>query len=85
MSRINDPFSYSPTIIKKRITFLLEIDQEIFNIMYAKSMHQITRIELRNAKFPYTRGRCPLATLDPPGQSITWAPLSSGLTTFIKG
>ena len=30
---------------------LLEIDQEIFNIMLPKSMHQIVRIEFRNAKF----------------------------------
>ena len=41
----------------------MEIDQEIFNMMLAKSMHQIARIEFRNSKFPYARGLCPL---DPP-------------------
>ena len=30
--------------------------------MLAKSMHQIVQIEFRNAKFPYARGCCPLAT-----------------------
>ena len=40
----------------------MEIDQEIFNMMLAKSMHQIARIEFRNSKFPYARGLCPLAT-----------------------
>ena len=50
----------------------MKIDQEIFNIMLAKSMHQITRIEFRNSKFPYTRGLCPLnprqgaSPLEPP-------------------
>ena len=50
--------------------FLLQIDQEIFNIMLAKSMHQIARIEFRNAKFPYARGLCPL---DPHSRSTIWA------------
>ena len=36
------------------------VDQEIFNMMLAKSMHQIARIEFRNSKFPYARGLCPL-------------------------
>ena len=40
----------------------MEIDQEIFNMMLANSMHQIARIEFRNSKFPYARGCCPLAT-----------------------
>ena len=40
----------------------MEIDQEIFNMMLAKSMHQIAWIEFRNSKFPYARGLCPLAT-----------------------
>ena len=40
----------------------MEIDQEIFNMMLAKSMHQIARIEFRNSKFPYARGLCPLVT-----------------------
>ena len=40
----------------------MEIDQEIFNMMLAKSMHQIARIEFRNSKFPYARGLCPLPT-----------------------
>ena len=47
---------------KKKKTLLLEIDQQIFNMMLAKSMHQIARIEFRNSKFPYARGLCPLAT-----------------------
>ena len=42
--------------------FYTIIDQEIFNMMLAKSMHQIARIEFRNSKFPYARGLCPLAT-----------------------
>ena len=37
----------------------MEIDQEIFNIMLAKSMHQIARIEFRNSKFPYAKGALP--------------------------
>ena len=63
----------------------MEIDQEIFNMMLAKSMHQIARIEFRNSKFPYARGLCPLATparelcpLDPPLLVNNLAPLSSG-------
>ena len=52
--------------------FLLQIDQDIFNIMLAKSMHQIARIEFRNAKFPYARGLCPLAT---PAKGVSsWTP-----------
>ena len=43
----------------------MEIDQEIFNMMLAKSMHQIVRIEFRNSKFPYARGSAPLQP--PPG------------------
>ena len=49
----------------------MEIDQEIFNMMLAKSMHQIVRIEFRNSKFPYARGPAPstpargLCPLDP--------------------
>ena len=35
---------------KKKETFLLEIDKEIFNTMLAKSMHQIAQIEFRNTK-----------------------------------
>ena len=30
--------------------------------MWVKNMHQIAQIELRNAKLPYARGLCPLAT-----------------------
>ena len=35
-------------------------------------MHQIVQIELRNAKFPYARGLCPLAT--PPRASAPFSP-----------
>ena len=59
MNTMNDPFFKKK---KKKKTLLLEIDQEIFNMMLAKSMHQIARIEFRNSKFPYARGLCPLAT-----------------------
>ena len=59
----------------------MKIDQEIFNIMLAKSMHQIARIEFRNSKFPYARGLCPLATLargpaswNPHHRSTIWVP-----------
>ena len=59
----------------------MEIDQEIFNMMLAKSMHQIARIEFRNSKFPYARGLCPLATpargpapWNPRHWSTIWAP-----------
>ena len=47
MSTINDPFSYRPIIIfKRKITFFLEIDLDIFNIVLAKSI-QIMLIEFR--------------------------------------
>ena len=59
----------------------MEIDQEIFNIILAKSVHQVAQIEFRNAKFPYARGRCPLATpakglcpLEPPSSVNNLAP-----------
>ena len=59
----------------------MEIDQEIFNTMLAKSMHQIARIEFRNSKFPYARGLCPLPTpargpapWNPRYCSTIWAP-----------
>ena len=45
--------------------FLLQIDQEIFNIMLTKSIHQIARIEFRNANFPHAAGSAPLQP--PPG------------------
>ena len=36
-------------------------------------MHQIARIEFRNAKFPYARGLCPLAT--PARGPTPWTPV----------
>ena len=60
----------------------MEIDQEIFNMMLAKSMHQIARIEFRNSKFPYARGLCPLATRQgalPPGPRQGASPLEPPL------
>ena len=61
---MNDPFYIAlfHNSKEKKQTLLLEIDQEIFNMMLAKNMHQIARIEFRNSKFPYARGLCPLAT-----------------------
>ena len=41
--------------------------------MLVKSMHQIARIEFRNAKFPYARGLCPLAT--PARGPTPWTPV----------
>ena len=54
----------------------MEIDKEIFNIMLAKSMHQIVQIEFRNSKFPYTRdSQGGAATLQPQsGGSAPWTP-----------
>ena len=46
-----------------------------FHIMLAKSMqsmHQIARIEFRNAQFSYARGRCPFQPL--PGGSAPGPP-----------
>ena len=37
----------------------MEIDQGIFNMMLEKSMHQIARIELRNAKISPRKGALP--------------------------
>ena len=53
----------------------MEIDQEIFNIMLAKRMHQIARIEFRNSKFPYAtcnsrQGLYPLNPRQPPGTPV---------------
>ena len=45
----------------KKTTLLLEVDQEIFNIILTKSMHQISPIKFRNAKFPEATGHCPLS------------------------
>ena len=59
---------------ERKKTLLLEIDQEIFNMMLAKSMHQIARIEFRNSKFPYARGLFPLAT--PARGPAPWKPPS---------
>ena len=50
----------------------MEIDRG-FTIMLVKSMHQIARIEFRNAKFPYARGLCPLAT--PARGPTPWTPV----------
>ena len=36
-------------------------------------MHQIARIEFRNANFPYARGLCPLAT--PARGQAPWTPV----------
>ena len=41
--------------------------------MLVMSMHQIARIEFRNAKFPYARGLCPLAT--PARGPAPWTPV----------
>ena len=65
-------------ILKKKkktqyLTLLLEIDKEVFNIMLVMSMHQIARIEFRNAKFPYARGLCPLVT--PARGPAPWTPV----------
>ena len=53
----------------------MEIDKEVFNIMLVESMHQIVRIEFRNAKFPYTElgGSAPFQP--PPGGAAPWIPV----------
>ena len=80
---------------KKKKTLLLEIDQEIFNMMLAKSMHQIARIEFRNSKFPTQGGSAPWtpargpAPWNPRYWSTIWAPLSRGwirpAQTLVRG
>ena len=68
-----------------KITLSLELDQEIFNIMLAESMHQIARIEFKIQNFPTQGGAAPFYTLpggQPPGTLIIGQqfgpPLSSG-------
>ena len=48
-------------------------------------MHQIMWIELRNAKFPYTRGHCPHCNpLGPRDWSIIWDPPFQWLNPHLK-
>ena len=60
MNTMNDPFYIGLFHnSKEKKTLLLEIDQEIFNMMLAKSMHQIARIEFRNSKISLRKGALP--------------------------
>ena len=50
------------------------MDKKVFNIMLVKSMHQIVRIEFRNAKFPYRQGGSALLQPLPEG-AAPWTPV----------